>query len=55
KIKIELVVTNEMADNVVNVIQKAAHTGNLGDVKIYVIDVKKVVRIRTNEIGENAI
>ncbi|MCB0747953.1 MAG: P-II family nitrogen regulator [Ignavibacteriae bacterium] len=55
KIKIELVVSNEMADNVVDVIQKAAHTGNLGDGKIFVIDVKEVVKIRTNERGEVAI
>jgi nitrogen regulatory protein P-II 1 len=55
KIKMELVVSNEMADNVVDVIQKAAHTGNLGDGKIFVIDVINVVKIRTDERGSTAV
>lgn len=55
KIKIELVVSNEMADNIVDVIQKSAHTGNLGDGKIFVVNVERVVKIRTNERGDIAI
>lgn len=55
KVKIELVVSNEMADNIVDVIQRIAHTGNPGDGKIFVVDVEKVVKIRTNERGIKAI
>ncbi len=53
--KIELVVHNNIFEEVVNVIQKTAHTGNPGDGKIFVIDVSNTVRIRTNERGEEAI
>ncbi len=53
--KIELVVNNNIFEEVVNVIQTTAHTGNPGDGKIFVIDVSNTVRIRTNERGEQAI
>ena len=55
RIKIEVVVHDEMADEVVNVIQKVAHTGNTGDGKIFVINVDETVKIRTNERGKDAI
>ncbi|MBS4033470.1 MAG: P-II family nitrogen regulator [Ignavibacterium sp.] len=55
KVKIELVVSDEMAVKIVDVIQQSAHTGNIGDGKIFVVDVKEVVKIRTNERGEMAI
>jgi nitrogen regulatory protein P-II 1 len=55
RIKIELVVNDEMADEVVNVIQKYAHTGNTGDGKIFVVNVEETVKIRTNERGRDAI
>ena len=55
KTKIELVVQNDIVDKVVDVIQKIAHTGNPGDGKIFVIDVADIIRIRTNERGEQAI
>jgi len=55
RIKLEVVVNDEQANEVVNVIQKAAHTGNTGDGKIFVIDVENVIKIRTNENGVNAI
>src|SRR4030065_1079645 len=55
KIKIEIVVHSDLVDEIVNTIQKTAHTGNPGDGKIYVIKVEEVVKIRTNERGENAI
>lgn len=54
KVKIELVVSDEIADKIVDVIQQSAHTGNIGDGKIFVVDVKEVVKIRTNERGEIA-
>ena len=55
RIKLEVVVKDEQANQVMNVIQKAAHTGNTGDGKIFVTEVSDVVKIRTNERGEEAI
>lgn len=55
RIKLEIVVVDEMAYEVVNVVQKYSHTGNTGDGKIFVVNVEEVVKIRTNERGENAI
>jgi nitrogen regulatory protein P-II 1 len=55
KIKIEIVVRAEDVDGVINTIVEAAKTGKIGDGKIFVSDVEKVVRIRTGEIDEEAI
>lgn len=55
RVKIELVVHNDIVDEVVDVIQRTAHTGNTGDGKIFVTEVSNVVKIRTNERGEEAI
>jgi len=55
KVKIEIVVHNEMVDQIVDTIQEIAHTGNPGDGKIFIIDVKNTVKIRTNERGEKGI
>ncbi|MBZ0180253.1 MAG: P-II family nitrogen regulator [Melioribacteraceae bacterium] len=55
KMKLELVVHNDIVDEVVDTIQQIAHTGNPGDGKIFVVDVKEVVKIRTNERGDRAI
>lgn len=55
KAKLEIIVPDRLADAVVSTIQKAAHTGNLGDGKIFVYDVEDVVKIRTGERGEKAI
>jgi nitrogen regulatory protein PII len=55
KLKIEVAVTDEKLDDVVAIIQKAAHTGEIGDGKIFVYDLKDVVRIRTGERGEEAL
>ena len=55
KIKIEMVVSDEIADMVVDVIQQSAHTGNPGDGKIFIADVENTIKIRTNERGEIAI
>ena len=54
-VKLEVVVSDDTVDEVVNVIQKYSHTGNTGDGKIFIIDVEDVVKIRTNERGEKAI
>ncbi len=54
RIKLEVVVDDEMVDDVVNVIQKYAHTGNTGDGKIFVTNIEKIVNIRTHERGSGA-
>ena len=55
KIKLEVVVSDSMLDEVVSLIVKAAKTGSVGDGKIFVIPVEEVVRIRTEEVGEDAL
>jgi len=55
KIKIEVVVEDDFAAQVVEAARKAAHTGQVGDGKIFVSPVEEVVRIRTGETGEQAI
>ncbi|MBW1804645.1 MAG: P-II family nitrogen regulator [Deltaproteobacteria bacterium] len=55
RIKLELVVHNEMVDKVVDTIQRTAHTGNPGDGKIFIMEVNNTIKIRTNERGEKAI
>jgi nitrogen regulatory protein P-II 2 len=55
KIKIEVVVEDGQAAQVVETIQQAAHTGSIGDGKIFVADVGQAVRIRTGETNETAL
>ena len=55
KIKIELVVTDEMVEAAMEAIIKSAHTGKIGDGKIFVSSVEQVIRIRTGETGESAV
>jgi nitrogen regulatory protein P-II 1 len=55
KIKVEIVIGDELADQAVEAIIKAARTGKIGDGKIYVMPVEQVVRIRTGETDEAAI
>jgi len=55
KVKIEIVVRDEDLDKTVDSIQSAAKTGRIGDGKIFVFDLDKVIRIRTGETGEKAI
>jgi len=55
KIKIEVVVITALLDAAVNSIIKAAHTGKIGDGKIFVTSVEQVIRIRTGETDESAI
>lgn len=56
KIKFEIVVsTDEWAEKTIDIIQKTAFTGNIGDGKIFVYDLDNVIRIRTNERGITAI
>ena len=55
KIKIEVVVADDLADQVVETIQKIANTGHIGDGKIFVLEVAQAVRIRTGETGIDAL
>jgi len=55
KIRVEVVVTADYADRVVEAIQHAAQTGSIGDGKIFVIDVEQAVRIRTGEQNNDAV
>ncbi len=55
KIKLELVVPDSAADQMVEVISKAAKTGKIGDGKVFVLDVEQAVRVRTGETGDEAI
>ena len=55
KVKIEVVVEDSMADQVVDAIQNAAKTGRIGDGKIFVSELTQIIRIRTGETGEEAI
>jgi len=55
KLKIEVAVPDEKLEEIISIIQKAAHTGEIGDGKIFIYDLKDVVRIRTGERGEEAL
>lgn len=55
KIKLEIVVTDELVVQVVDAIQDTAKTGRIGDGKIFIIPIEEVVRIRTGEKGDEAI
>ena len=55
KTKLEIAVSDDQVDNVVESISKAAHSGKIGDGKIFVSSLEQVVRIRTGETGEDAL
>lgn len=55
KIKMEIIVSDDIATKVVEAIEQAAKTGRIGDGKIFVTTVEEVVRIRTGERGEDAL
>ena len=55
KLKIEIVVGDAQVKTVIETIAKTAHTGKIGDGKIFVMPLDNAVRIRTNEDGENAL
>ena len=55
KIKMEIIVSDEIVHKVVETIEQAAKTGRIGDGKIFVTPVEEVVRIRTGERGEDAL
>ena len=55
KTKLEMVVADSLAQSVVNAILSAAHTGKIGDGKIFISDIADAVRIRTGESGDVAL
>lgn len=55
KVKVEVVVDDDLSDQTVEAIAKAANTGRIGDGKIFVIDVASALRIRTGETGVEAL
>jgi nitrogen regulatory protein P-II 1 len=55
KVKIEVIMEDALVERAVEAIQQAAHTGRIGDGKIFVTPVEEVVRIRTGERGQDAI
>ena len=55
KSKIELIITDELVNQVIETIERAAKTGKIGDGKIFLSPVEEVIRIRTGERGRDAI
>ncbi len=55
KIRVDVVVDDEVVDQAIEVITNAAHTGKIGDGKIFVQPVEQAIRIRTGEAGETAL
>lgn len=55
KVKIEVVVPDDEADKVIDVVLKTGRTGKIGDGKIFIIDIQEAIRIRTGQRGEDAL
>ena len=55
KIKVEIAVTDDLSEQAVQAVQDAAHTGKIGDGKIFVFDLAHTVRIRTGETDDDAL
>ena len=55
KVKIELVIPDDMLDRAVEAIQQAAYTGRIGDGKIFISNIEEAIRVRTGERGDEAI
>src|SRR4051812_37881673 len=55
KVKIEVAIKSDMLDQVIEAIEKSANTGKIGDGKIFVFDLEKVIRIRTGETDADAL
>jgi nitrogen regulatory protein P-II 2 len=55
KIKLEIAVSDDLADKVIDAITRAAATGRIGDGKIFVLPIEEAIRIRTGERGPDAI
>ena len=55
KVKIEAAIKDELLDGVIEAIEKSAHTGKIGDGKIFVANLDQAIRIRTGETGADAL
>ncbi len=55
KVKIEIAISDEILDQVVDAIEKSAATGKIGDGKIFILNLEQVYRIRTGETGNDAL
>tara|TARA_Y100001934_G_C12362577_1_gene781585 strand:- start:2331 stop:2669 length:339 start_codon:yes stop_codon:yes gene_type:complete len=55
KIKLEIAITTDLVDQVIEAITRTAQTGKIGDGKIFVTEIEQVIRIRTGETGNKAI
>ncbi len=55
KVKVEVAIADELLEQVIEAIGKAASTGKIGDGKIFIVDLEQVVRIRTGETGTEAL
>ena len=55
KVKLEIAVADDVVDKAIETLVKAAHTGQIGDGKIFVTTLDHVVRVRTGETGEDAV
>lgn len=55
KLKIEAVVADDILEQAIEAIRKAAYTGKIGDGKVFVYEVEQAIRIRTGEMGEDAV
>ncbi|MSP42693.1 MAG: P-II family nitrogen regulator [Alphaproteobacteria bacterium] len=55
KVKIEIVLSDDMVERAIDAIKRAAHTGRIGDGKLFVSNIEDALRIRTGETGEEAL
>jgi nitrogen regulatory protein P-II 1 len=55
KVKIEIVISDDLVEKAIDAIRRAAQTGRIGDGKIFVMDIERAVRIRTGEIDTQAL
>ncbi|MCP1676788.1 nitrogen regulatory protein P-II 2 [Natronocella acetinitrilica] len=55
KVKLEVAITDDLVDSVIEAITKAANTGKIGDGKIFVFELEKAIRIRTGETDKDAL
>lgn len=55
KLKVEVICSIDDAERIMDIIRKCAHTGKIGDGKVWIVDVERIMRVRTGEMGEDAI
>lgn len=55
KVKLEIAVSDALADQVAETLQRVARTGKIGDGKVFVLDLEQALRVRTGEVGDDAL